>query len=229
MRKISFLLCMPFLLFNYSLYAQDFQANTVSLDKLLEVSKNNFCYQQNNTTYQGIDGYFHINENSKLVLLGKPVSMSLSTPIITINDTGEHLKEIFYKNNQTKKVPTFTQYQYTNINLKNIYTLEFSSSLEFNEPPYQIISQIAKKFPGINMNSDSYSGNFTLYKQQLPNFDNAKDLNEISKMMDSLNSSSYAFALLKLQNGHTLLNYKCQIVTVTEQSAEQIAQQIAPK
>lgn len=227
MKYISFLLTS--LIMSSPLYAQDFQANTVNLDKLFEVSKNNFCYQQNNTNYQGIEGFFHINENSKLYLLGKPVSMSLSPPIITINDTGDHLKEIFYKNSQTKKTPTFTQYQFANVNLKNIYTLEFSSTIEVTQPPYQLISQLAKKFPGINMNPDSYSGQFILYKQLQPNFDSAKDLNEINKMMDNLDASSYAFSLSKLENGNTLLNYKCQIVIVTDQTAEQVARQIAPK
>lgn len=223
MKYISILLST--LLLGSNLYAQE----VVSLDKLLEVSKNNFCYQQNNTTFQGIEGFFHITEQSKLYFLGKPVSMSLSAPVITINDTGEHLKEVFYKNSQAKKLSTFTQYQYANVNLKNIYTLEFASAIEINQPPYLVISNIAKKYPGINISPDSYSGQFILSKQVTPNFDNAKDLNEINKLMDNLNSSSYAFSLTKLENGNTLLNYKCQIVTINEQSAQGIAQQIAPK
>lgn len=196
------------------------QAQTISLNPLLEISQKNFCYQTNK--YSSIEKFFKINNTTNLSLLGKPViAMTVGQPVLEINETQEHLKKTLAQYNNNK----FTEYDIKNINIKNIYSIQYTAEIELDISPVELTNLIAKRYSGIQLNTDSYGGSFKLINGTRPDFNQAKNVKDFNQLLENISSSEFNFSIRK-NNQHSVLSYRCNLTILNENSPQEVANQI---
>lgn len=206
-----------FILLSSLLFACSSQAQPLSFDKLFEITPNNFCYQHNKESVSGINKFFKVNSNyNNHYLLGnKPIiSMNVMEPVLQINETEKHLKEVLAKFDPNR----FTHYDLENNRIKNIYTLIFKTNIEVALTPIQTISMLGQNFRGINFDSDKYAGNFVFEHGVRTDFNNAKSVKDFSQKMEKIPSAAYSFVVTPSSQNTSVITYQCQMTVVSDKT-----------
>ena len=209
MKKILFLL-------SATLFISSVQAQEVSFNKLFEITPNNFCYQHTKETVSGINKFFSFsNANRKYGLANKQViSMNIMEPVLQINETEQHLKEVLSKFDPNR----FTHYDLENSRIKNIYTLIFKTNIELNLTPIQTVSLLGQNFRGINFDAEKYAGNFIFEKGIRPDFNAAKNVKDFNQLMEKIPSAAYNFVITPTSPTTSMISYQCQMTVISDKA-----------
>jgi hypothetical protein len=198
-------------------------AQTVSLNKLFEVTQNNFCYQRE--VYKDIKSSLNIGDNAQLTLLGKSVNATIADTILEVNETENNIKNKLLN----AKAPKFSVRDINKTKLKNLYTLEYSITIELQGTPVETIRSMSKSFPGINYDPYNFGGSFVFKSVPQIDYNKAGTMEQLSAMINNSNASSMVFSLSKSSQNSTLINYKCQVVAVSDVSPESFANIVTNK
>ena len=192
----------------------------VNLDKLFQVSENNFCYQQNQPVQQSVAKSLHIASQSVYQLGGVPVStIQIQPTVLKINETGDHLKQTVLTDRNKYPLKDLES------PIKNIYTIEHKVTIPVEMSPVKTLAFLSNRFRGLNFQSDSYAGQVILASNKT-DFNQAKNIKEFNRTLEKTASSSLAF-LVTGNAQQSIINYTCQITIVTSKTPEEIAQQLS--
>lgn len=205
---MKILLASSMLVFSTATLAQQSQ----SLDSLVNINKNNFCYQTNDEQ-KGFKKFYQLNdEGGKYYFLSMPViSLGYAKPILEITQTSDNMEKTLNKNIKS-----------SDVKFSNIYTLTHEVNFQLNAPPLEVLNTIYKKVPGLNFNTEQYGGGYVFAKDEPLDLSKIKTAKEAQASIDAQQAYSFSFKMTP-SNGGTLINYKCEMKIKTNKKAVEVA------
>lgn len=204
------------------LYPTISMAQSISLNPLLSISRDNYCYQHKNKEIKSINSFFNINSKSNLKMMNQPVlSFMVQDTVINVNQTGENMKKQLLKYDSKK----FPQDELEKTMVNNIYTLTLAADMEFAAKPVEVMNMLFKAFPGMKLNPDVFSGEYILSSGIATDFNKAKNIKDFNNQLENLPSSQIEFSINGSGN-QSILNYHCKMVIVTNKTAQMIANEL---
>jgi hypothetical protein len=180
-------------------------ANEVKLDNLVS-EKNNFCGGYKEKNIKDLMQYFQINEKSDIFINGLKVDgILIDNPEIYLLSSKEQLKEQLLKTGRNK----FKEEEIKKYDFSNIKRIIHKTTLRFDKP----LLDVEKFFVKNSNYSLDKKGFINIIKtNEIINFDNAKNLEELNNLLLKSQNGSYSGLLKEINikgKTQTILDYNC--------------------
>lgn len=190
-------------------------AQTVSLDNLFALDKNNYCLNISQGKYKNIYEAFNLNDKSLPMVAGLKVqNMAINYPTVSVVNSGAQLAQDLAKSDSKK----YSEKDLSANPIKDTYAIFNSIDLRFSESPGELMNKLSNAYTGLNFKTEALGGGY-LFKQEKPiDLANVKNIVEFNKEYNRYVSAALTFTISGLKGefkGSSVLSYECIVNVVT--------------